>query len=479
MIPLRRQLLLNALKLFDLTVTAFSYLLAAWTCSPALRTFSLEHFLSIRFSVKEILYFLSMLLAWHILFALCGLYRSWRVSSRKRETVDLLKVGILVTLTLFIGSRLFNIATVTPLFLGIFCMIASVTAITSRFILRWGLRWIRIRGRNLRYVLIIGTDERAIKLAQLIESRAELGYSFLGFVNKNSEEIRNVQEAGYPVLSDLKGFPSFVRDRLVDEIWIGQPWSTIEGELSQVIAFSRKCGIIIRYFSGTLDSIQAISKDMSLEDDSIFTLYPGPVGARFPVGKRIIDILGSVLLLLVLSPLLVLAAVLIKATSPGPVFFVQERIGLNRRRFRLYKFRTMCQDAEQKLPELEHLNEISGPVFKMTNDPRLTTIGKLLRKSSIDELPQLFNVLKGEMSLVGPRPLPIRDYNGFREDWHRRRLSVLPGMTCLWQVNGRNTIPFEEWMGLDLQYVDQWSLRLDFQILLKTIPAVLRGSGAS
>jgi len=479
MIPLRRQILINALKLLDLTIMAFSYLVAAWTCSPAMGFFSLEHLLSVRFSVKEILYFLSMLLAWHMLFALCGLYRSWRVSSRKRETVDLLKVGILATLTLLIGSRLFNVLTVTPLFLGIFCMIASVTAIASRFILRWGLRWIRIRGRNLRYVLIIGTDERAIKLAQVIESQGELGYSLLGFVNKNGEGIRNVQEAGYPVLADLKGFPSFVRDRVVDEIWIGQPWEVIEGELSRMVTFCRKCGIIIRYFSGSLDSIKALSEDMSFEDDSVFTLYPGPVGAHFLIGKRIIDIVGSVLLLIILSPLLALAAVLVKATSPGPVFFVQERMGLNRRRFRLYKFRTMCQGAEQKLSELEHLNEISGPVFKMADDPRLTRIGKLLRKSSVDELPQLFNVLKGDMSLVGPRPLPVRDYNGFREDWYRRRLSVLPGMTCLWQVNGRNTIPFEEWMGLDLQYVDQWSLRLDFQILLKTIPAVLKGSGAS
>jgi len=138
----------------------------------------------------------------------------------------------------------------------------------------------------------------------------------------------------------------------------------------------------------------------------------------------------------------------------------------------------MHEGAEGRLSELEHLNEVSGPVFKMTNDPRLTSVGKLLRKLSIDELPQLLNVLKGDMSLVGPRPLPIRDYNGFDEDWYRRRLCVLPGMTGLWQVTGRNAIPFDEWMGLDLTYIDQWSLRLDFQILLRTIPAVLKGSGA-
>jgi lipopolysaccharide/colanic/teichoic acid biosynthesis glycosyltransferase len=161
------------------------------------------------------------------------------------------------------------------------------------------------------------------------------------------------------------------------------------------------------------------------------------------------------------------------------VFFLQERLGLNKRRFEIYKFRTMAADAESRMKEIEHLNEVSGPVFKIKNDPRMTTIGKFLRSTSIDELPQLFNVLKGDMSLVGPRPMAVRDYEGFNEDWQRRRFSVRPGITCLWQVLGRNSIPFEQWMELDLKYIDGWSLWLDFQILLKTIPAVLKGSGAS
>jgi lipopolysaccharide/colanic/teichoic acid biosynthesis glycosyltransferase len=139
----------------------------------------------------------------------------------------------------------------------------------------------------------------------------------------------------------------------------------------------------------------------------------------------------------------------------------------------------MHVDAEERIHELEHLNEVSGPVFKLRNDPRLTRAGRILRKTSIDELPQLFNVLKGEMSLVGPRPLPVRDYEGFSEDWQRRRFSVKPGMTCLWQIHGRSSIAFAEWMALDLQYIDKWSLWLDFRILLQTIPAVLRGSGAA
>ena len=195
--------------------------------------------------------------------------------------------------------------------------------------------------------------------------------------------------------------------------------------------------------------------------------------------KRMMDILFSLFLLVIFSPLFLVSAVLIKRSSPGPVFFAQERVGLNKRRFRLYKFRTMIPDAERKLAELECFNELSGPVFKIKNDPRITPIGKFLRKTSIDELPQLYNVLIGDMSLVGPRALPVRDYNGFDQDWHRRRFSVRPGITCLWQVNGRNNIPFDQWMELDLEYIDNWSLWLDLKILLKTIPAVISGYGAA
>jgi lipopolysaccharide/colanic/teichoic acid biosynthesis glycosyltransferase len=179
------------------------------------------------------------------------------------------------------------------------------------------------------------------------------------------------------------------------------------------------------------------------------------------------------------SPLLVMVAILIKLTSAGPVLFVQKRLGLNKRHFTVYKFRTMAVDAERRISEIEHLNEVSGPVFKIRNDPRITPIGRFLRKTSIDELPQLFNVLVGDMSLVGPRPLPLRDYEGFNKDWQRRRFSVRPGITCLWQVEGRSSIPFERWMELDLQYIDKWSLWLDVRILLRTIPAVLKGLGAT
>jgi lipopolysaccharide/colanic/teichoic acid biosynthesis glycosyltransferase len=179
-----------------------------------------------------------------------------------------------------------------------------------------------------------------------------------------------------------------------------------------------------------------------------------------------------------LLPLFLAIAAVIKLNGSGPVFFTQSRVGQSKRPFKMYKFRTMVNNAEERLSDLEHMNEISGPVFKLKNDPRVTPVGKLLRKSSLDELPQLINVLRGEMSLVGPRPLPLRDYEGFSQDWQRRRFSIRPGLTCLWQIAGRSSIPFETWMQLDLQYIDRWSFWLDLQILMRTIPAVLRRVGA-
>ena len=196
------------------------------------------------------------------------------------------------------------------------------------------------------------------------------------------------------------------------------------------------------------------------------------------VVKRVFDCVFSGLLLILLAPLFFVVAVLVKCTSPGAVLFRQTRVGLNKRQFQIYKFRTMIANAEQIQDELLPLNEMAGPVFKITNDPRVTPLGRVLRKTSIDELPQLFNVLKGEMSLVGPRAMSLRDYQLFDQDWQRRRFSVKPGITCLWQVNGRSSIPFEKWMELDMQYIDKWSLWLDLKILAQTVPAVLRGTGA-
>jgi len=197
------------------------------------------------------------------------------------------------------------------------------------------------------------------------------------------------------------------------------------------------------------------------------------------VVKRCIDIAGAIVGLMLFGPLMIAIAAAIKLTSPGPAIFIQERYGLHIRRFPMYKFRTMVLDAEKRQAELESGNEAHGPVFKMRNDPRITVTGRLLRKSSLDELPQFLNVLRGEMSLVGPRPLPKRDVSRFENASLMRRFSVKPGLTCLWQMKGRDQTDFGHWLALDLEYIDNWSLSLDFKVLAKTVPTVLLGRGAA
>jgi exopolysaccharide biosynthesis polyprenyl glycosylphosphotransferase len=260
---------------------------------------------------------------------------------------------------------------------------------------------------------------------------------------------------------------------------VALPMQSSYAQAARIAALCEEQGIIVRLLSDIFNLRLAQSTAGEFEGEVVTTLSAGSPDGWQHLLKRSLDVSLSLVAMLLLSPLFLLAALIVKLTSPGSSFFVQERVGLNKRRFRLYKFRTMVADAAERQWEIEHLNEARGPVFKIKNDPRLTPVGKFLRKTSIDELPQLFNVLKGDMSLVGPRPLPVRDYEGFDQDWQRRRFSVRPGITCLWQINGRSSIPFEKCMELDIEYIDQWSLWLDFKILAKTIPSVLKGTGAA
>jgi exopolysaccharide biosynthesis polyprenyl glycosylphosphotransferase len=234
----------------------------------------------------------------------------------------------------------------------------------------------------------------------------------------------------------------------------------------------------MRFHADILSLKTARWRAETIDGDHYISTYTENAEGWAQVIKLALDVVAAALLLLLLLPLLLCVAVAVKLSSPGPVFFLQDRIGVNKRLFKIWKFRTMVADAEKLRIELVKQNEMGGPAFKIKNDPRITPLGKWLRRTSIDELPQLLNVLKGDMSLVGPRPLPVRDYEGFNKDWQRRRFSVKPGITCLWQVNGRSAISFDQWMLLDLQYLDEWSLWLDFKILAKTLPAVLKGAGA-
>jgi exopolysaccharide biosynthesis polyprenyl glycosylphosphotransferase len=276
----------------------------------------------------------------------------------------------------------------------------------------------------------------------------------------------------------LDNLGSFLRGTAVDEVVIALPMGSLHSDAAKIAALCEEQGITTRVLS-SFDLKLARSTAEEFEGATIVTHYIGVDESWQLFMKRFFDVCISICVLLAFSPLLLIIAVLIKLTSPGPVLFNQYRVGLHKHQFRIYKFRTMVQDAERQMAKLEEFNEVSGPVFKIKNDPRTTPLGKILRRTSLDELPQLFNVLKGDMSLVGPRPLPVRDYQGFNEDWQRRRFSIRPGITCLWQIMGRSAIPFEQWMRLDLQYIDQWSLQLDMKILLRTIPAVLKGSGAA
>ncbi len=278
-----------------------------------------------------------------------------------------------------------------------------------------------------------------------------------------------------PIISELQ---STLATEPVDEVFISLPMDKYGHVIEAVVQLCQEQGIVVRVQPDL--SLRTFVKPYIGEFNGIpfVTVRSVPPDGWPLFIKRLIDVVGGAALLVGLAPLLAFAALLIKIDSPGPVLFRQVRVGLNKRRFQLLKFRTMVVGADQQQHGMEQLNEANGPVFKIKDDPRITRLGKFLRRYSIDELPQLFNVLNGDMSLVGPRPLPVRDVERINVQWHKRRFSVKPGITCLWQVNGRSDVSFEHWVQLDLEYIDKWCLGLDIKILIKTVPVVLRGSGA-
>jgi exopolysaccharide biosynthesis polyprenyl glycosylphosphotransferase len=479
MIPLRRQLLLNALKLFDLALMAGSFLLTTLLIGGESSPVSFSELLSMRVKVANLVLFFVVLLLWHVTFSSFGLYNSRRMSGRRSDAIETFKATTVGTLLIAIASRAFHIRMISPGFLFVFWAADTAMAVTHRLLLRVVLERIRLRGRNLRAMLIVGTNSRALEFARRIEASSELGYRIIGFVDQEWGGLKNLCSQECSIVSDFEHLSYFLRTNVVDEVVIALPFGSLHPQAARIAMLCEEQGITTRVLSNIFDLKVAHARVDEFEGTSIITNYSG-IAESWPVlVKRSLDVVLPAILLVILAPLMLLVAALIKFTSPGPALFTQNRVGYGKRIFKIYKFRTMMPGAEQRIKELEHLNEVSGPVFKIKNDPRITSVGKLLRKTSIDELPQLFNVLKGDMSLVGPRPLPERDYEGFNQDWQRRRFSVRPGITCLWQINGRSSIPFDKWMQLDLQYIDTWSLRLDLEILLRTIPAILKGSGAA
>ena len=471
----------NLVKLFDMATVLLCFGLATITVSHIFSTrLSLVEFLALRIKIQNLIIFSSILLLWHQVFRIFDMYESKRLSRQRDEIVDIVKASSLGTLLMCGIALAFHVTMINYMFGGVFWASLTFITVAGRLGVRLVLRQVRIKGKNLRNVVVVGSNDAAIQFARKVELSPWLGYRILAFVDEEWPGLPKLNQEGYSLTCDFAGLRSFLRSNVVDEVVVTLPLRSLHTYATEIAELCEEQGILLRVVSNIFDLKRARSKAEDFEGDSHITHSTGTIVAGWQaIIKWVVDFTASLILVVFFSPLFLITAVLIKLTSPGPVFFMQERLGLNKRRFKIYKFRTMTADAESRMKEIEHLNEVSGPVFKIRNDPRITTIGKFLRSTSIDELPQLFNVLKGDMSLVGPRPMAVRDYEGFNEDWQRRRFSIRPGITCLWQVRGRNSIPFEQWMELDLQYIDRWSLWLDFQILVKTIPAVLKGSGAS
>ena len=419
---------------------------------------------------------------YNALLEILGAYRSMRMSS----WFHILRSCVFASLLVFLcdGSLLYFLKLdLSRSFVGLFCGLSGFALFVERYSILQLLRYFRIRGKNFRNVLIVGTGHQARRMYHEIIKQQQLGLRVVGFVAvKDPEEIQaqtEVYDLPSRIVADISGFESALKKFAVDEVLFTDVLDHFSS-LREMAQMAAEEGVRVT-LAADLFSLEIFQSDISYFGSIPLLHYSpsagvGDSGAH--VMKRIIDFTVSSLLIVLLAPALLVLAVLVKITSPGPIFFKQKRVGLNGRLFTLLKFRSMIVGAEQMLPELLERNEMNGPVFKIKGDPRITAFGSFLRRWSLDELPQLINVLKGDMSLVGPRP-PLPNEVSLYLRKHRKRLSMRPGLTCIWQVSGRNEIPdFDRWAELDLQYIDNWSLKKDFELMLKTIPAVLIGSGA-
>jgi len=392
-----------------------------------------------------------------------GFYNRPLISSRRQTALILFKVCTVLTIgviTVMFLTRV-QLARAVVILFGAF---SFVLVILKEELLRWWIRAGLEKGHYERRLVLVGTPEDTSALRHDLHHRDRHGIRIVGELDVNNTSI----------------------DQLVDLLHEQSPngvvvaaRNTVFGQLEKVIQACELEGVEVWLIADFFKTQISRTTVDDLYGRPMMVFRSAPEDSWQGVGKQIVDALGAAIIIIAASPIMAAAALAVRFTSPGPVIFRQQRSGLNGRPFTMYKFRTMVTDAEQRKQELAAFNEMSGPVFKVTNDPRITPVGAILRKFSIDEFPQLFNVLRGEMSLVGPRPLPVDETRRFDDFAHRRRLSVKPGLTCLWQISGRSNVrDFKEWVRLDLEYIDNWSLWLDLKILLRTIPIVLKGSGA-
>lgn len=409
-----------------------------------------------------------------------GIYREVREEDLHRAFADPLKVGLAATVLLFAIISVVRFEYISRLLLGIFALIDLLMMICFRLVARAFAAPLRRSVSGLRTFLLVGEGLEMADIAHTLEANESRGMRLFGFVHTGVGQAGAVSSwqglaKSYPVFT-LPELPDLLRRHVIDEVIFVVAKEDLE-KLGDTFLVCEEEGVKTRVLLSFFP--QAISKVYleRLGSKPLLTFSATPED-EFLLLKRALDFIMALIALVAFSPLLLILAVLVKLTSHGPIFFSQTRCGLGGRRFTLYKFRSMRADADLIREELEALNEVDGPVFKIRNDPRCTPIGRFMRKFSLDELPQLANIIKGDMSFVGPRP-PLPEEVEKYERWQRRRLRMQPGLTCLWALEGRSKLSFRRWMELDLEYIDHWSMALDWKIMLKTIPIVLVGRGAS
>lgn len=433
----------------------------------------LNDFLSIRVTVKNVLLCAGFLAGWIALLWACRVYDHRHVRGRRSEVGRLVAACSLGT-CLALPFPLMSAGGFWFHDLAYFW----VGLVSSTVALRGARRLIakRSRIRAPKRVIIVGTGPLALRVWSEVIADDATAYQLAGFVDthRHTPAADDIERQRLGTLDDLE---RLLMQEAIDEVFVALPVKSHYRESQQAIEICERVGIRTKYHADMFTTSVAWPR-IEAGAGPVVTMNVAPDDYRQGL-KRALDVVGAGVGVVVLSPVMLLAAIAIKCTSPGPVIFTQERYGLNKRPFRMMKFRTMVANAPELQTALEAHNQVEGPVFKIFDDPRVTSVGRFLRKASIDELPQLFNVLRGDMSLVGPRPLPERDVRRFTRSSHMRRFSVRPGLTCLWQISGRNQLGFNEWVRLDLKYIDGWSLVEDLRIIAKTVPAVLRGTGAN
>jgi exopolysaccharide biosynthesis polyprenyl glycosylphosphotransferase len=436
---------------------------------------SLVALLSVRISLGHFAVIALCWVVWRTIFSYCGLY-TWRHIQAAGGVPG--RVALASGISALLAGEVVGTMWHHGHFLRVaicFWVLATSGALLSRVAICLFHLYVRPHFRRTRYALIVGGGPRAARFLEELTLHPEWNYKFLGYVDSNAVEIPG---QAWPLLGRLSDLEDILMKQVVDEVVVTLPVKAHFAAIDRAISICERAGVQVQYSEDLFEIPKSGQCYRDRYDNRKVVLKMVQDDYRHRI-KRAIDIAGSIFGLILCGPLFLVVAILIRSTSKGPVFFRQKRYGLGKRTFYIYKFRTMVKNAEEAQAALEHMNDNSGPVFKIFKDPRITKVGALLRRTSIDELPQLLNVLKGEMSLVGPRPLNLRDVGRFSQAWLMRRFSVKPGLTCLWQISGRSTVNFDRWIALDLHYIDHWSLGMDLKILVRTVPTVLRGTGAA